>query len=175
MFGVEGDVWVATATALLRSQDSGATYAAVTGATGAPTVNGATAVGFGPPVAAGASYPAVYLAGSVGGVWGIYRSDDAGTTWQRIDDPQHQFGYINVLAGDRRQAGRVYLGTSGRGIVYGDPQRTVTPGRTNRHTMMRGPTRMGSRALWLMLLAGGVGVFALSGLQPDSAAARSRR
>ena len=87
--------------------------------------------------ASGQTYhPSVYLAGSVsvdGGatfVWGTYRSDDVGAwlagtneapTWQRIDDPQHQFGYINVLAGDPRQYGRVYLGTNGRGIIHGDP------------------------------------------------------
>jgi hypothetical protein len=121
VFGVEGDVWVPTSTGLLRSQDSGATFQPLT------AVNGATAVGFGMPPSGG-TYPAVYLAGSVisadatTGVWGIYRSEDAGTTWQHVDDPQHQFGYINCLAGDRRQAGRLYLGTSGRGIVYGDPQ-----------------------------------------------------
>ena len=91
-------------------------------------VNGATAVGFGAPVMPGQTYPSVYLAGSVllptsvFYAWGIYRSDDAGATWQHLDDAQHQFGYINCLAGDRRQAGRIYLGTSGRGIVYGDPQ-----------------------------------------------------
>jgi hypothetical protein len=84
-----------------------------------PLVNGATAVGFGMP-AFGQSYPAVYLAGSVGAVWGTYRSDDAGVTWQRIDDSQHQFGYINCLTGDQRRYGRVYLGTGGRGILYGD-------------------------------------------------------
>jgi len=84
-------------------------------------------LGFGMPLSGG-TYPAVYLAGSVipagatSGVWGIYRSDDAGASWQHLDDAQHQFGYINCLAGDRRQAGRLYLGTSGRGIVYGDPQ-----------------------------------------------------
>jgi len=116
VFGLEGDLWVPTTSGLLHSQDSGATYPAL------QAVSAATAVGFGPPVAANATYPAVYLAGSVSGVWGTFRSDDAGMTWQRIDDPQHQFGYINCLAGDRRQAGRVYLGTSGRGIVYGDPQ-----------------------------------------------------
>jgi hypothetical protein len=64
----------------------------------------------------------VYLAGAMNGDWGLYRSDDAGATWRRIDDPQHQFGYINCLAGDPRQPGRVYLGTSGRGIIHGDPQ-----------------------------------------------------
>jgi photosystem II stability/assembly factor-like uncharacterized protein len=85
MFGIEGDVWIATSSGLFHSQDSAATFVSV------PQVNGATAVGFGMP-AAGQSYPAVYLAGSVANVWGTYRSDDAGATWQRIDDPQHQFG-----------------------------------------------------------------------------------
>jgi hypothetical protein len=124
VFGVAGDVWVPTGTGLLRSQDAGATFPAVA------NVNGATAVGFGAPVMPGQTYPSVYLAGSVmlpsttTYVWGIYRSDDAGATWQHLDDPQHQYGYINCLAGDPRQPGRVYLGTSGRGIVYGDP---VTP------------------------------------------------
>ena len=111
--GVEGDVWVATNTGLFHSQDSATTFTPV------PLANGATAVGFGMP-APGQSYPAVYLAGSVSGVWGTYRSDDAGATWQRIDDPQHQFGYINCLTGDPRRYGRVYLGTGGRGILYGD-------------------------------------------------------
>lgn len=126
VFGVEGDVWVTTSGGLLHSQDSGLTYTAVAG------VNGATAIGFGAPAAAGATYPAVYLAGSVlvaGAAtytWGTYRSDDAGASWQRIDDPQHQFGYLNCLAGDPRLPGRVYLGTSGRGIVYGDDPQLAT-------------------------------------------------
>jgi hypothetical protein len=113
--GIEGDVWLATNAGLLHSQDSAATFVR------APHVNGTTAVGFGMP-APGQSYPAVYLAGSVDGVWGTYRSDDAGATWQRIDDPNHQFGYINCLTGDPRRYGRVYLGTGGRGILYGDPR-----------------------------------------------------
>jgi len=113
VFGIEGDIWIATSTGLFHSQDSATTFAQVT------QVNGATAVGFGMP-APGASHPAVYLAGSVAGIWGTYRSDDAGATWQRIDDPNHQFGYINCLTGDPRRHGRVYLGTGGRGILYGD-------------------------------------------------------
>jgi hypothetical protein len=129
VFGIEGDVWVTTTAttgpSLLHSQDSGATWVA------APQViDGATAVGFGKP-AQGATYPALYLAGSVSfamppdaasAVWGIYRSDDMGTSWQHIEDPQHQFGFINCLTGDQNREGRIYLGTSGRGIVYGDPR-----------------------------------------------------
>jgi len=113
VFGIEGDVWVPAGSGLFHSQDSAATFTQV------PQVTATTAVGFGMP-APGQSYPAVYLAGSVAGVWGTYRSDDAGATWQRIDDPQHQFGWINCLTGDPRIYGRVYLGTGGRGILYGD-------------------------------------------------------
>ena len=145
VFGIEGEIWAPTKAGLLHSQDSGATFSSVPVVPAAsavpavpptPAVNGATAVGFG-MAAPGQSYPAVYLAGAVsidGGatyVWGTYRSEDVAAwlsgaavapTWQRIDDAQHQFGYINILTGDQRQYGRVYLGTSGRGIVYGDPQ-----------------------------------------------------
>jgi hypothetical protein len=115
VFGLEGDVWVPTNSGLLHSQDSGAAFPPVVG------VGAATAVGFGIPLTPAQTYPSVYLAGLVNGVWGTYRSVDAGGSWQRIDDPDHQFGWINCLAGDRRIAGRVYLGTAGRGVVYGDP------------------------------------------------------
>jgi len=118
VFGIEGDVWVPTGSGLFHSQDSAATFVPV------PQVNSAAAVGFGMP-APGQIHPAVYLAGSVASVWGVYRSDDIGVTWQRIDDPQHQFGWINCLTGDPRLYGRVYLGTGGRGILYGD-LRTLT-------------------------------------------------
>jgi len=113
VFGVEGDLWFTTNSGLFHSQDSAATFTQV------PQVSGATAVGFG-MAATGQNYPAVYVAGLVGGNWGTYRSDDVGVTWQRIDDPQHQFGWVNVLTGDPRRFGRVYIGTGGRGILYGD-------------------------------------------------------
>ena len=115
VFGVEGNVWLVASTGLFHSQDSAATWVSV------PQVNNAAAVGFG-MAAPGQSTPAVYLAGSVSGTWGVYRSDDAGATWQRIDDPQHQFGYVNHVTGDPRRYGRVYIGTGGRGILHGDPR-----------------------------------------------------
>jgi hypothetical protein len=115
VFGMEGEVWAATNAGLVHSPDSGMTYTAVAG------IAGATAVGFG-KAADGQTYPAIFVAGSVNGTWGSYRSDDAGVTWNRIDDPQHQFFFINCMAGDQNHYGRVYLGTSGRGIVYGDPR-----------------------------------------------------
>lgn len=115
VFGIEGDLWVPTGPALFHSKDSGASFTQVLG------VGAASAVGFGMP-APGQTYPAVFLAGTIGGTPGIYRSDNAGVDWTRIDDPQHQFGVVNCMTGDQRTFGRVYLGTGGRGIVYGDPQ-----------------------------------------------------
>jgi hypothetical protein len=50
----------------------------------------------------------------------LFRSDDDGRHWQRIDDDAHRYGRIRIIAGDPRVHGRVYLGTHGRGIVYGD-------------------------------------------------------
>ena len=49
----------------------------------------------------------------------LYRSDDQGATWTAIDDKYHKFGTVDIVIGDPCIYSRVYLGTSGRGIVYG--------------------------------------------------------
>ncbi|NUS14041.1 MAG: hypothetical protein HOY69_21985 [Streptomyces sp.] len=55
------------------------------------------------------------------GVRGVYRSDDAGRHWTRINDDRHQYGWTGAaITGDPRIHGRVYLGTDGRGVLYGD-------------------------------------------------------
>ncbi|MBA9001613.1 cellulose binding domain-containing protein [Thermomonospora cellulosilytica] len=118
--GHEGDIWLAGDTGLFRSTDSGATFTKVSGVTKA--VN----VGFG-KAAPGRDYHAVYAVATIDGVTGVYRSDDTGRSWVRINDDQHQYGNMGeALTGDPRIYGRVYLGTNGRGIIYGDT--TVTPG-----------------------------------------------
>ena len=51
---------------------------------------------------------------------GIYKSEDLGTTWTLISNPdQMQFGTILTLEGDMRTRDLVYVGTGGRGIIYG--------------------------------------------------------
>jgi hypothetical protein len=112
--GAEGDIWLAGETGLFRSTDSGASF------TRASNVSGAVNVGFG-RAAPGQTYPAVFLVGTVEGVPGVYRSDNAGGVWVRINDDQHQYGNMGeALTGDPRVYGRVYLGTNGRGILVAD-------------------------------------------------------
>jgi hypothetical protein len=35
-------------------------------------------------------------------------------------DPAHQFGNLTLVIGDPRLYSRIYIGTNGRGIIYGD-------------------------------------------------------
>jgi photosystem II stability/assembly factor-like uncharacterized protein len=113
--GVEGEVWLTTGKEIFRSTDSGKSFDTV------GSVTESVALGFG-KAAQGKTFPAVYLIGTVDNVSGFFRSDDAGATWVRINDDKHQFGSAGVIAGDLRAYGRVYIGTGGRGIVYGDPR-----------------------------------------------------
>jgi hypothetical protein len=112
--GREGDLWLTTLSGLYHSTDTGKTFTRLEGVT---ELRG---FGFGKG-APGASDPALYMVGVANGVRGILRSDDYARTWVRINDDQHQFGLIGQITGDPKQYGRVYVGTFGRGIVYGDP------------------------------------------------------
>ena len=117
--GQAGHLWLtAWNGGLWRSTDGGADFVQVT------SVQRGYRFGFGRS-ADGTGHPAVFLWGRVNGIDGLFRSDDTGATWQRINDSLHQFGHINDLTGDPRAHGRVYLGTSGRGIIVGEE--TVEP------------------------------------------------
>ena len=77
-------------------------------------------VGFG-KAKAGADYLAIYAVCEIDGVNGVYRSDDMAKTWIRVNDDEHQYGSINyAITGDLRVYGRVFVGTNGRGVVYGE-------------------------------------------------------
>ena len=113
VFGREGDIWLPTSSGLYHSTNSGASFTRI------GSIESAPLVGFG-MAAPGASYPAIYAVGTVSGVYGIFRSDGMGASWVRINDDAHQFGMLGTISGDSRIYGRVYVGTQGRGIVYGD-------------------------------------------------------
>ncbi|MFF1478542.1 RICIN domain-containing protein [Streptomyces sp. NPDC058301] len=116
--GIAGDLWIADgAKGLLHSTDGGRTFTPLT------TVQSASALGFG-KAAPGADYQALYLIGTVRNVSGVFRSTDKGATWLRVNDDAHQWGSIGavgVITGDPDTFGRVYVGTNGRGLQYGDP------------------------------------------------------
>jgi len=110
--GRTGDLWLATPAGLMR----------IAGTTATPVADVATAwqVSFG-KAAPGHDDPAVYLWGKVKGVEGLWRSDDAGKTWTRINDDAHQFGAMRAIAGDPREYGVLYIAPDGRGIIVGKP------------------------------------------------------
>jgi photosystem II stability/assembly factor-like uncharacterized protein len=112
--GREGDLWLVGSGGMYHSLDGGGTFTQVANAPGTITL------GFGMP-APGAKYPALYVAGTYRHQEGLFRSDDAGATWVRINDDLDQWGNrYTCIAGDPRIYGRVYVGTDGRGIFYGD-------------------------------------------------------
>ena len=132
----EGDLWLTSYNGLFHSTDAGMTFQQVSG------VQPSYQLGFGAH-APGYKYPAIYMVGQVTGDSScsqqspgddsevityltslssqcVYRSIDAGKTFVRINDFSHQYGSSRVISGDARVFGRVYIGTSGRGIVQGD-------------------------------------------------------
>ncbi|MFZ5988562.1 MAG: dockerin type I domain-containing protein [Bacillota bacterium] len=121
--GKEGHVWIpGSYTGLSYTTDGGKTIQKVDGITRCDVV------GFG-KAKAGEDYLAIYITGETDGLYAVYRSDDMAKNWVRVNDDQHQYGSINyAITGDLRVYGRVFVGTNGRGIVYGEPiSGSVTP------------------------------------------------
>ncbi|MFD6172229.1 1,4-beta-glucanase [Streptomyces coeruleorubidus] len=114
--GRSGDLWLSLKwNGLYRSTDGGGTFTKVASCWASYTL------GFG-KAADGASYPAVYMVGSTESITAVYRSDDEAKSWTRINDDQHQWGWIGAaISGDPRVYGRVYIATNGRGVQYGEP------------------------------------------------------
>jgi len=110
--GREGEFWVIANGRVIHFTDSGDSAAELKGVD-------ASHIGFG-KAAPGRDTPAIFIAGHVAGVEGLFRSDDGAKSWIRISDPAHGYGEIRTLCGDPRIFGRVYFGTGGRGVLYGD-------------------------------------------------------
>lgn len=110
----EGDVvFLSYANGLFRSTDSGRTIKKVEGPTrvagfswGAETDEGITSA---------------FVLATVDGRRGIYRSDDNLKTWIYAANADMGLGCMaTCIEGDKRVFGRVYVGTSGRGVLYAD-------------------------------------------------------
>lgn len=70
----------------------------------------------------GADYMTLYMLGEANEQGrGVYMSTDKGATWTRINDDTQRWGNVNnVISGDPKVFGRVYLSTNGRGIIMGN-------------------------------------------------------
>jgi photosystem II stability/assembly factor-like uncharacterized protein len=119
--GHPGEIWLSAGTdGLWRSRDAGVTFAKLA------NVQEASTIGFGMPKRKD-GYPALYTSAKIGGIRGIFRSDDAGQRWIRINDDRHQYAYTGAaITGDPRVYGRVYVSTNGRGVIYGEPTESKT-------------------------------------------------
>ncbi|MEO7097892.1 MAG: RICIN domain-containing protein, partial [Luteolibacter sp.] len=113
VFGRAGDIWLAgEAGGLWHSTNSGTSWAKLS------NVAEAWTIGFG-KAAPGQSYPAVYMGGRIGSIYGIYRSDDGGANWTLMTDSAHQYGALTeTLVADRNIYGRCYSTTGFGGVIY---------------------------------------------------------
>ena len=123
--GVRGGVWIkSTNGKIYTSYDSGQTFRLLDSITDADSSG--CCFGFG--VGEVGSGTAVYVIGYVDGVFGMYISNDLGASWIKISpDGQNFFAGVVEVCGDRRQYGRVFVGTGGTGVIYGEgnPLQTV--------------------------------------------------
>jgi len=122
--GFEGHIWVALGSAGLKySTNSGTSFRS-------GNVSACDAIAFG-KTAPGAAYPALFIWGKPvsSNVAGMYRSNDQGATWVRVNDTAHQYGgrgNAGLIEGDKSVHGRVYMSTAGRGVAYMDSSVPVT-------------------------------------------------
>lgn len=113
--GHDGELWFVSPSGLYNSRDGGQTFGRIDGELSVEMMD------FGKP-AEGSSYPALFAIGTKGEVRGVFRSDDRGRSWARVNDDRHEYGRrFRAIAGDPRVFGRVYVATDGRGVVYGEP------------------------------------------------------
>jgi len=121
--GNEGHVWIAMYGGGLKyTTNNGTSWTTVS------NVSYCTAVGFG-KADPSATYPAIYIWGTVGGVRGLYRSINQGVNWTRINDDAHEWGGPgngNFVMGDMNVYGRVYMSSVGRGLIVGDDESVLT-------------------------------------------------
>jgi xyloglucan-specific exo-beta-1,4-glucanase len=113
--GRAADLWLVCHGRLYHSLDGGRSFTERRGDLAV------TALAFGKSRADG-DYPTLFAIGTRGDLEAIWRSDDVGASWLRINDAEHEYGRrFRVICADQRVFGRVYVGTDGRGVLYGEP------------------------------------------------------
>jgi len=120
---LQNDLWYAdgyqgsTPHGVFHSTDGGQTFQQIPGITHAIVI----AVGAGSGNAGDAPY-AVYFYGqfAAGSPYGIFRSTDAGATWDRISYyPTGLYNTPSILGASQDTFGKVYIGFSGNSFAYG--------------------------------------------------------
>jgi xyloglucan-specific exo-beta-1,4-glucanase len=114
---MKSDLWFLSQGRLFHSLDAGKTFAEIkTGLT-------ISAMDFG-KAAPGKKNMTLFALAEKGPLGAIWRSTDDGASWIRVNDARSEYGRtFRCLAADKRIFGRVYVGTDGRGIVFGEPSR----------------------------------------------------
>ena len=85
------------------------------------------AFGFG-AAAPGQSYPAIYIAGYVNNVYGIWQSTNNAQSWTNIGTfPLGETNHITTISGDPNHYGEVYIGFHGGGYAYLSAASTTGP------------------------------------------------
>lgn len=110
-----GEIWIPSKSGLFVSRDGGDSFSETKGHIVAEQVG--LGKEFGPD-----RPPTLFVIGEYEGKHGVWRSLTSGDTWQLINDAATGYGTMQVIEGDPKKFGRVYIGTNGRGIVYGDPK-----------------------------------------------------
>ncbi|GAB4524385.1 MAG: hypothetical protein Tsb0014_02800 [Pleurocapsa sp.] len=113
--GKAGDVWVSLdEQGLYRSTNGGESFTKISG------VEDADAIGFG-KAAPNTNNPTLFISGEIQGQMGVFGSTDMGSSWSKVEDlPDEFLGDVNSITGDMNTFGRVYLGVTSNGFVYGD-------------------------------------------------------
>ena len=122
MPGKEGEVWISLdKNGLWKTSNEGNSITKIS------YFSTASLITFGAPEP-GSNVPTAYCYGIIGGNWGLYRSTNLGVNWVQINDDQHQFpSGVKALAGDRRTFGRIFIGSGGCGVFYGELKKSSDP------------------------------------------------
>ncbi|HMO25309.1 MAG TPA: hypothetical protein PKB10_03495 [Tepidisphaeraceae bacterium] len=114
--GIAGSVWVSRGdNGLSRSDDYGRTFRTV------DAVQSCRLFAFGTPRDPSRP-PTLFVLGTIGDRFGVYRSEDLGQSWVAIDQIERvALATANCMEGDRQTFGRVYIGSNGRGVWMASP------------------------------------------------------